>query len=151
MAPYRKGSSIMVAFSAFSVTDYAGKVEQTDRRDVIALGLSVRSETLHVVGRCLEATTRWNEVLRQIATESQERFPDDRDQTEETDQPPLETTEPWQVIPPGGDQDIERLWNEGLTSAQIGARCDRDGHTILNRITLLRNQYGPEVVPYRKG
>lgn len=54
------------------------------------------------------------------------------------------------VIPPGMDRDIVRLWNEGLTSTQIGTRYARAPKTILNRITALRDQYGPEVVHYKR-
>ncbi len=59
--------------------------------------------------------------------------------------------EVWLMIPNvGANQDIVRLWHQGLTCAQIAARVGLNEKTILNRINQLRKEYDIQIVPYRK-
>ena len=58
---------------------------------------------------------------------------------------------PWLVIPNiGPNREIVQFWYKGLTCEQIALRVSLSKKTVLNRINKLRNQYGLEVVPYRK-
>lgn len=59
--------------------------------------------------------------------------------------------EPWMSIPDiGANQEILRLWHLGLTCEQIAVRVGLTGKTVLNRINKLRNEFGIQMVPYRK-
>lgn len=54
----------------------------------------------------------------------------------------------------GWEREALRLWCEGLTATVIGERLGYTPKTVLNRLSELRRQYGPEVVPtddMRKG
>lgn len=48
------------------------------------------------------------------------------------------------------DQELLRLWNDGLTAKEIGMRTRKAVKTISNRLSLLRGMYGEERVPLRK-
>ncbi len=50
----------------------------------------------------------------------------------------------------GEDQELLRLWNNGLTAKEIGIRTGKVGKTISNRLSVLRGMYGEERVPLRK-
>jgi DNA-binding CsgD family transcriptional regulator len=66
-------------------------------------------------------------------------------------QPAAEAQEPWLLIPDSGNnRQIVRLWNEHRTCKEISGRVGGTEKTILNRINLLRKQFGPQIVPYRK-
>ncbi len=57
----------------------------------------------------------------------------------------------WLQIPDvGSSREIVRLWHENLTCKEIAVRLGCTEKTIINRINLLRNQYGKEIVPYRR-
>jgi len=58
--------------------------------------------------------------------------------------------EPWLIIPDSGNnRQIVRLWNEQCTCKEISTKVGGTEKTILNRINLLRKQFGPQIVPYR--
>lgn len=60
-------------------------------------------------------------------------------------------SQPWLQIPDvGSSREIVRLWHENLTCKEIGVRLGCTEKTIINRINLLRNEYGSEIVPYRR-
>lgn len=60
-------------------------------------------------------------------------------------------SETWMSIPDiGANQEILRLWHQGLTCEQIAVRVGLTGKTVLNRINKLRNEFGIQIVPYRK-
>jgi hypothetical protein len=48
------------------------------------------------------------------------------------------------------DQELLRLWNNGLTAKEIGIRTGKMGKTISNRLSVLRGMYGEDHVPLRK-
>jgi hypothetical protein len=48
------------------------------------------------------------------------------------------------------DQELLRLWNNGLTAKEIGIRTGKMGKTISNRLSVLRGMYGEERVSFRK-
>ena len=48
------------------------------------------------------------------------------------------------------DEEMLRLWNDGLTAKEIGFRTGKVGKTISNRLSVLRGMYGEERVPLRK-
>jgi hypothetical protein len=59
--------------------------------------------------------------------------------------------EPWLLIPDeGNNRLVVKLWNENQTSKEIGQKVGSSEKTIMNRINLLRNQFGSQIVPYRK-
>lgn len=59
--------------------------------------------------------------------------------------------ETWTSIPDiGANREILRLWHQGLTCEQIAVRVGLTGKTVLNRINKLRNEFGIQIVPYRK-
>lgn len=59
--------------------------------------------------------------------------------------------EPWLLIPDAGtNRQLVRLWNEQWTCKEISRKIGGTEKTILNRINLLRKQFGPQIVPYRK-
>jgi len=59
--------------------------------------------------------------------------------------------ETWMSIPDiGANREILRLWHQGLTCEQIAVRVGLTGKTVLNRINKLRNEFGIQIVPYRK-
>lgn len=59
--------------------------------------------------------------------------------------------ETWMSIPDiGANREILRLWHLGLTCEQIAVRVGLTGKTVLNRINKLRNEFGIQIVPYRK-
>lgn len=65
--------------------------------------------------------------------------------------PAGEVQEPWLLIPDSGNnRQIVRLWNEHWTCKEISSKVGSTEKTILNRINLLRKQFGPQIVPYRK-
>ncbi len=65
--------------------------------------------------------------------------------------PAGDVQEPWLLIPDSGNnRQIVRLWNEHWTCKEISSKVGGTEKTILNRINLLRKQYGPQIVPYRK-
>ncbi len=58
--------------------------------------------------------------------------------------------EPWLLIPDAGNnRKVVRLWNEHWTCKEISQNVGGTEKTILNRINLLRKQFGPQIVPYR--
>ena len=58
--------------------------------------------------------------------------------------------DPWLLIPDSGNnRQIVRLWNEQWTCKEISRKVGGTEKTILNRINLLRKQFGPQIVPYR--
>lgn len=60
---------------------------------------------------------------------------------------------PWEQIPPqGDDRQIVKDWWQGYTAKEIAERLGRGrtAKTITNKITILRKQFGPGVVPYHK-
>lgn len=60
-------------------------------------------------------------------------------------------SQPWLKVPDvGSSREIVRLWHENLTCKEIAVRLGCTEKTIINRINLLRNQYGKEIVPYRR-
>jgi hypothetical protein len=68
-----------------------------------------------------------------------------------SNQPASAVQEPWLLIPDtGNNRQIVRLWNEQCTCKEISSKVGGTEKTILNRINLLRKQYGPQIVPYRK-
>lgn len=59
--------------------------------------------------------------------------------------------QPWLEIPDVGDsREMVRLWHDNLTCKEIAVRLGCTEKTIINKINLLRNQYGQEIVPYRR-
>jgi hypothetical protein len=48
------------------------------------------------------------------------------------------------------NQELLRLWTNGLTAKEIGKRTGKTGKTITNRISVLRSRYGEDRVPLRK-
>lgn len=60
-------------------------------------------------------------------------------------------SQPWfHIRDVGGNREIVRLWHENLTCKEIALRLGYTEKTIVNRINLLRNEYGSEIVPYRR-
>ncbi len=58
--------------------------------------------------------------------------------------------EPWLSVPDtGNNRQVVRLWNEHWTCKEISQKVGGTEKTILNRINLLRKQFGPQIVPYR--
>jgi len=59
--------------------------------------------------------------------------------------------EAWMGIPDvGANREILRFWYQGFTCGQIAVRVGLNGKTVLNRINKLRNEFGIQMVPYRK-
>jgi hypothetical protein len=55
---------------------------------------------------------------------------------------------PWELIPDHlWDRHALRLWWEGLTCPEIGRRLSQAPKTVRNRLTMLRKQYGTDIVP----
>ena len=48
------------------------------------------------------------------------------------------------------DQELLRLWTDGLTAKEIGIRTGKTGKTVTNRLSVLRSLYGKDNVPRRK-
>ena len=48
------------------------------------------------------------------------------------------------------DQELLRLWADGLTAKEIGMRTGKTGKTVTNRLSVLRRMYGAERIPLRK-
>ncbi len=48
------------------------------------------------------------------------------------------------------DQELLRLWTNGLTAKEIGIRTGKTGKTVSNRLSVLRGMYGEELIPLRK-
>jgi len=48
------------------------------------------------------------------------------------------------------NQELLRLWSTGLTAKEIGTRTGKTEKTVLNRLSLLRKEFGQERVPRRK-
>jgi hypothetical protein len=48
------------------------------------------------------------------------------------------------------DQELLRLWADGLTAKEIGMRTGKTGKTVTNRLSVLRGMYGEERIPLRK-
>ncbi len=48
------------------------------------------------------------------------------------------------------DQELLRLWADGLTANEIGMRTGKTGKTVTNRLSVLRGMYGAERIPLRK-
>jgi len=48
------------------------------------------------------------------------------------------------------DQELLRLWTEGLTAKEIGIRTGKTWKTVSNRLSVLRGMYGENRVPLRK-
>ena len=48
------------------------------------------------------------------------------------------------------DQELLRLWIEGLTAKEIGIRTGKTWKTVSNRLSVLRGMYGENRVPLRK-
>ncbi len=65
---------------------------------------------------------------------------------------PLDPTDqPWELIPDHlWDRRALKLWWEGLTCPEIGERLSQAPKTIRNRLTLLRQAYGLEIVPLNR-
>lgn len=58
------------------------------------------------------------------------------------------TNQPWELIPDHlWDRQALRLWWEGLTCPEIGRRLAQAPKTVRNRLTLLRKEYGTDLVP----
>jgi hypothetical protein len=58
------------------------------------------------------------------------------------------TGRPWELIPDHlWERQALRLWWEGLTCPEIGRRLSQAPKTVRNRLTLLRKEYGTDVVP----
>jgi len=56
--------------------------------------------------------------------------------------------DPWELIPDHlWDRRALRLWWEGLTCPEIGRRLSQAPKTVRNRLTMLRKEYGTDVVP----
>jgi hypothetical protein len=65
--------------------------------------------------------------------------------------PDMVVSQPWLHIPDVGDsREMVRLWHNNLTCKEIAVRLGCTEKTIINKINLLRNQYGQEIVPYRR-
>ncbi len=63
----------------------------------------------------------------------------------------LPPSEVWMGIPDvGANREILRFWYQGFTCGQIAVRVGLNGKTVLNRINKLRNEFGIQIVPYRK-
>jgi len=70
---------------------------------------------------------------------------------EERSQPINPLSEIWMTIPDiGPNREILRQWHKGLTCDQIAVRVSLSAKTVLNRVNMLRKEFGAEVVPYRK-
>ncbi len=50
----------------------------------------------------------------------------------------------------GEDQELLRLWNNGLTAKEIGIQTGNVGKTISNRLSVLRGMLGEDRVSLRK-
>jgi len=48
------------------------------------------------------------------------------------------------------DQELLRLWADGLTAKEIGMRTKKTGKTISARLSVLRGMYGEDHIPLRK-
>jgi|GEM_PF-1632030 len=71
--------------------------------------------------------------------------------SEEQSQPINPLQEIWMTIPDvGPNREILRHWHKGLTCDQIAVRVSLSAKTVLNRVNMLRKEFGAEVVPYRK-
>jgi len=71
--------------------------------------------------------------------------------SEEQSQPKNPLQEIWMTIPDvGPNREILRQWHKGLTCDQIAVRVSLSAKTVLNRVNMLRKEFGAEVVPYRK-
>lgn len=71
------------------------------------------------------------------------------DHLSSTDNP--DVLKPWELVEDQGDNRILiEHWHNHLTCKEIATRVGRSEKTIINRINLLRNKYGPEIVPYRR-
>jgi hypothetical protein len=100
----------------------------------------------------------WDKIRDELEKLGWFTLPENPEQTTSLDikiEPqPVEKTdseEVWVTIPNiGANRDIIRYWHQGLTCSQIGTRVGLTEKTVLNRINKLRNEYGLQVVPYRK-
>jgi hypothetical protein len=60
----------------------------------------------------------------------------------------MPASDPWALIPDHlWDRQALRLWWAGLTCVEIGARISQAPKTVRNRLTMLRKEYGTDVVP----
>jgi len=74
------------------------------------------------------------------------------DKAQKPEEPPPEA-KPWLQIPDvGWDRIAVRLVHQGYSSAEIARKIEKGivPKTVENRLSALRAQYGPEIVPYRK-
>ena len=56
--------------------------------------------------------------------------------------------DPWELVPDHlWDRQALRLWWDGLTCPEIGRRLSQAPKTVRNRLTMLRKEYGTEIVP----
>lgn len=79
----------------------------------------------------------------QVVSQSQD------DQATVTENP--QAPKPWELVDDEGDnQALVEHWHNNLTCKEIAMKLGRSEKTIINRINLLRNRYGPEIVPYRR-
>ncbi len=63
----------------------------------------------------------------------------------------LAAPKPWERIPDQGDnRALIKYWHDQLTCKEIATKLGCTEKTIINRLNLLRNQYGKEIVPYRR-
>lgn len=62
-----------------------------------------------------------------------------------------DSPKPWELVDDEGDnQALIEHWHNNLTCKEIATKLGRTEKTIINRINLLRNRYGSEIVPYRR-
>jgi hypothetical protein len=65
--------------------------------------------------------------------------------------PSSTVAQPWECIPDqGSNRELVRYWHAHMTSKEIAIRFGCTKKTILNRINLLRKEYGERIVPYRR-
>jgi len=91
----------------------------------------------------LPSIPKQEDIFLPVAPQS----PDDHSTAGETPESP----KPWELVDNEGDnQVLVEHWHNNLTCKEIATKLGRSEKTIINRINLLRNRYGPEIVPYRR-
>ena len=92
----------------------------------------------------------------EVPAPGETEMPANSDTGKESEVPATPTTpgervpRPWDLITDERDREIVRLWQDGHMAKEIAHKLSCREHTVENRISALRKQYGEEIVPLRR-
>jgi len=142
-----------------------------DKRGMTAIRIDWHIPEIDHVGHLLrQIVEEWSEVQEQIAandeflamleaTASRDEWDKWKDlylvkrhldayTIEPTENKPPTEGQPWEKIPNHKwDRQALELWHQGHTCSEIGMRVETEGKTVLNRLSVLRRQFGTDIVP----